>query len=93
MPEEVAVIAAQLDDPRAGVEPQAIDHCLRIAPCVRYPAIRVGREVRVFREDLLGRHVLRQLQEIAVLADVQAQGVERLHLVELVSSQESLAQG
>jgi hypothetical protein len=66
--------------PAVGAEAEAFPHHQpRIAPRVLHPAVRERGEVGVLGEDLAGRDELLQLHEEAVLADVRAQRVERLH--------------
>ncbi len=59
VPEEVAVVARDLDDPARGVEAKPLDRLLRVGASVAEPAVRVGREVGVVAEHLCGGHDLR----------------------------------
>src|SRR6266571_1210093 len=72
-------------------EAEALEHLLAVAAGVVDPGGRVGREVGVLGEDLLRADVLLELDQQAAFADVHAQRVERLHLVELVGAQVALA--
>ena len=92
MTEEIAVVAAELDDEIVGAESQLVDHRPGVATGVLDPARRVRREIGVLGENLGRAHVLRELDEPTLLARVNAQRVERLHPVELVGPQEALAE-
>src|SRR5262249_58662324 len=56
------------------------------------PAVRVGGEVGVVAEDALDADVLAELDEPARPADEDTQGIEGLHPIELVGSEEALAE-
>ena len=90
--EEVAVVAGHLDDPAVGPQAEPLDHGVGELTGVLDPGVGEGREVRVLAEDLVGRHVLGQLDQEAVAADPDVERVEGLHLVELGGRQEPLAQ-
>jgi hypothetical protein len=89
---QVAVVAGDLDDPAVGPETEALDHGVGELTGVLHPGVGEGREVRVLAEDLVGRHVLGQLDQQAAAADPDVERVEGLHLVELGGRQEPLAQ-
>ena len=91
--QQVAVVARDLDHAAAGIEAQPLDHRVGEPSGVLDPGVGEGREVRVLAEDLVGRHVLRQLDQQAAVADPDVERVERLHVVELGGRQEPLAQG
>ncbi len=69
--EQVAVVRGDLDDAAASVDVEALDHPLHVALRVGDPAVRVGREVDVLLEDVLGRGELAELDEEALAADVR----------------------
>lgn len=56
------------------------------------PGGRIGGEVRILSENLLGADVLPELDEKTVAADQNVEGVEGLHRIQLVVSQETLTQ-
>ena len=74
--EEVAVVRRDLDDEAVMPESQALDHVVRVAARVLDPRIGVGGEVRVLREDVLGRHELRDLDEPAFSTRTRVEWVE-----------------
>jgi hypothetical protein len=90
--EQVAVVAGDLDHAVLPSERVSVDHRLRVAPRVLHPGVRVGREVRVLGEDLIGRHVLGQLHQQAALADPHVKRIEGLHRVEALERQKALAE-
>ena len=90
--QEVTVIAADFDDLAPGVEPQACHHPLRVGLGVPQPAVGVRREIGIVAEDVLGSYVLLDLDQEALLAHPHVQGIERLHLVELVRREIALAE-
>ena len=92
IPEQVSVVAAQLDDEAGRTEVQGTPHLVSVEAGVFEPAVGVRREVRVLREDRLRRHVGRQLDEEAAITDRHPERVEGLHLIELVRAQVALAQ-
>ena len=83
MLQEVAVVAAELDDEafRLKVEPRL--HHFAVALGVRYPARRVGREISIFGEDVGGTHELGQLHEPTCIANADMQRVIGLRLAKL----------
>ncbi len=56
--QQVAVVGGQLEDVARAVEPPALDHGVNVLPGVLQPRARIGREVRVFAEDVLRTLVL-----------------------------------
>ena len=90
--EEVAVVGRDLDDEAVVPESQALDHVVRVATRVLDPGIGVGGEVRVLREDVLGRHELRDLDEPAFSTGARVEWVERLLLLELLGREHGLAE-
>ena len=83
---------AELDDQAALPRPRRAIIVSAYAAGVLTQRIGVRREVGVLAEDVLGGHVGRELDEQARLADLHAQRIERLDLVELVEPEEALAQ-
>src|SRR5437762_14127181 len=57
------------------------------------PAVGVRREIRVLAENLLRAHVLFQLGQKTAFADVDVERIERLHLIRLLRTHVTLAQG
>ena len=91
--EEVAVVRGELDDEAVSPSESLSRDLIDVAPGVLDPRVRVRREVRVLREDLLGRGELGYLREPAALADADVQRIEGLALLELLSREHGLAQG
>jgi hypothetical protein len=90
--EQVAVVAGQLDGQAVGRELQPLGDPLDVVATVGEPRVRVRREVRVLGEDVLGSDVLLELHQEALLADVDPQGIERLHGVDPAGLDVALAQ-
>jgi len=90
--QQVAVIAADLDDSALRPEAQPLGHHLDVSPSVIEPSIRIGRKIRVFRKDMLRRHILLQLHKQAIAADTGGKGIERLHRIQLILRAIALAQ-
>ena len=90
--QEVAVVGRDLDDEALGSEPEPIGHLVDVAAGVLDPRVRVGGEVRVLGEDVLGGHELRDLDEPAALARANVQRVEGLALLELLGGEHRLAE-
>jgi hypothetical protein len=92
--EEVAVVAGDLRHQASGIEPEAPDHLLRVAPRVGEPGIGVGGEVGVVAgpEEDVGRHDLLDLHQEAALTDPHVQRVEGLHLPQLLGPHVPLAE-
>ena len=91
--EEVAVVRGELDDEAVRPEREPLRDLIDVAPGVVDPRVRVRREVRVLREDLLGRGQLGYLREPATLTDADVQRIEGLALLELLRREHGLAQG
>src|SRR5437868_8671930 len=89
--EQIAIIAGNLHHAFLRSQSQPLDHLLDVVSCVPKPGVREGREVGVVREDVLSRYILLELDQEAALANPHPKGIERLHLVELVTAQEALA--
>src|SRR5262249_2761698 len=93
VPEEIAVVRGELDDAALRPEVELARHPLRVGAGVLEPARRERREVGVVvREDLLAPDGGLELDEEAVLADPDVEGIERLDLGQLVGAQEPLAE-
>ena len=75
-----------------GVEPEGGPHLVGVALGVLDPRGGIRREVGVLGEDLRRRHVGRDLGQQALVADLDPEREERLHLVQLVGGEEALAQ-
>ena len=90
--QEVPVVAGDFDNEMMSREAELVDHLVDVAPAVIQPAIGVGREVRVVAEDFLTAHILLQLHEETLVADVDDERVKRLHRVQLITTQVTLAQ-
>src|SRR6266487_2561958 len=90
--QQVAVVAGDLDHQAAAVEVEPPGGLVAETAGVLHPGGREGGEVGILAEDLGGTHVLLQLHQHALVAELHPQRVERLHLVELVSGQVALAQ-
>ena len=93
MLEQVAVVAGELDDEAVGVEAEAVDGRGDRVACVGDPGVRVGREVGVLGEDLVGGDEFLELDEQTALACAGMEGIERLHRAEAVGGHVGLAQG
>ncbi len=91
--QQIAVVAADLDDPAAGAEAEALDRHRAIAPRVFEPGLRIGREIGIFPEDALGRDIGFHLRQEAGAAHPHGEGIERLHGVEFVGPEKAFAQG
>ena len=89
--QQISVIAAELDDPARRPEAEPLGHRFDVSPRVIEPGIRIGREIGVFRKDMLRRDVLLELHEKAVAADIGGERIERLHRIELVLCEIALA--
>ena len=92
MLEQVTVVAAELDDQAPRVQGQALADRVRVPARVADPTVGIRREVRVVGEDVGRGDVLLQLHEQALLADVDVERVEGLHLVQVARVEERLAQ-
>ncbi|GAA1988167.1 hypothetical protein GCM10009718_27160 [Isoptericola halotolerans] len=91
--QEVAVVAGHLHHQGSlGLQPEPVDGVVDETSRVLHPGVGVGREVGVVVEDLLGRHVGRQLDQQAALAHQHVQRVEGLRSVHLRSGRVRLAQ-
>ncbi len=90
--QQVAVIAGELDDTAVARQLEALDRHVDIAPRMRQPRLGIGREIGVFVEDVLGRHVFLYLRQEARAAHHHLERIERLHRVDLVGGEEALAQ-
>src|SRR5258705_7227296 len=92
MLEQVPVIAGDLEDAALGAERQPLRHLFDVAPGVLDPAVRIRRKVGVFREDVVGRYIFVELYEETPLAQESVQRIERLHVIEGVCWNETLAE-
>ena len=92
MLQQVAVVAAELDDEavRPKIEPRL--HRLAVALGVRHPARRVGGEIGIFGEDVGGAHELGQLHEPTGIANPDVERVIGLRLAELFCGEKALTQ-
>ena len=92
MLQQIAVVAGDLVDAALRAEIEArLDH-LAIFARMLDPGGRVGREVGVLGEDMLGLDVFLELHEEAAVADQRMQRIERLHRIGLLGGQKTLAQ-
>ena len=90
--QQVAVVAGDFHHLVLCTQVEALDGPVGVAPAVLHPARRVGAEVGVLAEDVLGGDELLQLHQEAVFADLGVQREERLHVVELMGCDVRLAQ-
>ena len=91
--EQIAVVAGQLDDKSSSGPSRTDQSFARIPPGMAEPGIRIGRKIHVVaREDFAAADVFLDLHQAAILAEQCPQGIERLHLEQLVAGQEILAQ-
>ena len=73
-------------------ELEAVGNHIYILPGVAQPRVRVGRKIGVLGIDVVGGHVIAELDEEAFFADEGVQRVKWLHLVELFSGDVAFAQ-
>ncbi len=90
--QQVAVVARELDDQAVRAEAQPLRDRLAVALGVRNPGGRVGGEVGVLPEDVLGADVLLELHQEALPAHQRMQRKVGLHGVELLADEKALAQ-
>jgi hypothetical protein len=90
--QEIAVVARELHDQRLLVETEAGGDHLDVRLRVREPGVGVGGEVGVVPEDVFRAHVLLELYEEALPADVGVQRIEGLAGVEILRCHIALAQ-
>ena len=91
MLKEIAIVGGDLDDKVLAAEFEPVSDHLRVTASVIDPRIGVRGEVRVLREDVLGRDELRELDEQALLAETHVERVEALHEPELLDGDDALA--
>ena len=92
MLQQIAVIAAQFDDEAFRSEPEpALDH-FAVAPGMRHPSRRIGREIGVFGENVRRADELRKLNQPAGMANPGVERVIALWRVELVLGEEALTE-
>ncbi len=91
--QEISVVRRELDDEAVPPEREPLAHLVDVRARMLDPGVRVGREVRVLGEDLLGRGKLRDLGQPAALADPDVQRIEGLAALELIVGQHRLAEG
>ena len=84
MLQEIAVVAAELDDEAVWPKIEPRLHHFAIALGVCHPARRVGREISIFGEDVRRTHELGQLHEPACIANADMEGIIGLRLTELL---------
>jgi hypothetical protein len=77
--QQISVIAAQLGDMACRPEAQTLGYHRGVLPSVSEPGIRIGREISVFRKNVLRRNVFLKLHQKAVATDIGGEGIERLH--------------
>ena len=90
--EQVAVVAAELDHEAVRVQLEPGADRVGVGARMAEPAVGVGREVGIVGEDVGGRDVLLQLDEQALLTDVDMERIEGLHVVQVAFVEERLAQ-
>jgi len=90
--QQVSVVAGDLGDEAPCMQAEAFRHGGGVTPGMVHPAVRIRRQVRVFREDVGRGDKLFQLHQEAVIADVGVERVEGLHLVQLLWCDVRLAQ-
>ncbi len=90
--QQVAVVRRHLDDERGRAQALSLGSGRAETRRMIEPTGRVGREVRVLAEDLLGCREVFGLHQEALVADVGAQRVEGLRLVQAVVVEVALAQ-
>lgn len=90
--EEIPVVRGNLDDEVGRAEIESVSNHLDVEPRVLDPGRRVGGEVRVLREDLVGGDERLELNEVTALAGKDVQRIERLHPPKLVSAEIALAE-
>lgn len=90
--EQVTVVAGHLGDQAVRAESERLGHRVGVPLGVRDPGIGIGGEIGVVGENVLPRHICRQLHEQATGADPYVQRVEGLGAVQPVLGQVALAQ-
>src|ERR1700722_1535759 len=91
--QKVTVIARELNHLTLRAERETVDHFFCVILRVRKPTFRIRREIGVLAKNRLHTHVFLELHQEAVLADQHMKGVKRLHLIQLLNTQITLAQG
>ena len=91
MLQEIAVIAAQLDDEIVGAKVEARSNHLAIALRMRHPTRRIRREIRVFREDMRRTYELGELHQPTGVANADMERVIALSHAELLLGEEAFA--
>ena len=82
MLQEVAVVTGYLGDEAVWSQTELGDHVQCVTLRVRYPRVRVRREVRIVRKDVLARHIGGQLHEQARTAQPHVKRVKGFGFVE-----------
>jgi hypothetical protein len=68
MLQQVAVVARHLGDQAVRREAEAADHRVGVSLCVRYPGVRIRREVGIVGKDMFARYICGDLDKKAVRA-------------------------
>ncbi len=92
MLQQVAVVAGDLRHEAARIQSEPLAHLHGVSAGMLHPAVGVGRQISVVREDLRRRDELLELDQKAVVADVRVERIERLHLIQLVRCDVGLTQ-
>ena len=90
--EQVAVVRSELDDEVLRAQTKTLADHLHVLPCMLDEGRRIRREVRVLGEDLVRRHERLELDEVAPLAGEDMKREERLHVPDLLRTDEALAE-
>ncbi|CUW97542.1 hypothetical protein AGR1C_Lc10139 [Agrobacterium fabacearum TT111] len=91
MLQQVTVVAGKLDNETGFAKREALDDHVAVSLCVSDPTVRERGEIRVLRENILGRHIFLKLDEEAFVANECVERIKRLDVVGCVSCDEAFA--
>ncbi|MBA8801076.1 hypothetical protein FHW77_004831 [Agrobacterium sp. RC10-4-1] len=91
MLQQVTVVAGKLDNETGVAKHEALDDHVTVPLCVSDPTVRERGEIRVLRENILGRNIFLKLDEEAFVANECVERIEWLHVVGCVSCDEAFA--
>ena len=90
--QQVAVVTGDLEDQTSRPKLKRSRINTLYLTCVLHPAVGIGGKVGVFVKDVGRRDIFFQLHQEAALTDPGVQGIERLHVIELMPFDVRLAQ-
>src|SRR5262245_66649964 len=92
MLQQITVIAAQFDDEAFRSKPEPAFDRFAVAPGMRHPSRRIGREIGVFGENVRWTDELRKLNQPAGMTNSGVERVIALWRVQLVLGEEALTE-